>query len=443
MAKYKIPTILGILILLVSLGVGVWLVKSERLALFPKAAAEFTPKQVRVASVTESGFTVSWVTDEATVGLLKLGKTADKLDQVWGDDRDQKSGTVGSSETHYMTVKNLQPTTSYWFSLGSGPGRVMYDNQGKPYQVTTAGVVATKPAADTAYGTVVDASGRPAGGAIVYVQLPGAVPLSSLVQDNGNWAVAVATARTSDLKSYAVYDAQTTQVEILVQAGSRGSATATVATGNDAPVPAITLGKNLDFRVAQTSGSGTPAERGQSPAGPASSQFSVMPVSPATETAAVTLMNPAQDNTVVTATQPAFKGKGPAGEKLTITVNSPTTYTGTVTVKPDGNWDWTPPAGLEPGTHTITISFLDDQGVTQTLKRTFVVAAAGPAVGGVPSFTASPSATATPTATPRVSLPSTASGVPTSGVATPTLIMLMLGGGLLTLGVFWQMRYQL
>lgn len=434
MAKYKIPTILGILILLVSLGAGVWLVKSERLALFPKAAAEFTPKQVRVASVTESGFTVSWVTDEATVGLLKLGKTADKLDQVWGDDRDQKSGTVGSSETHYMTVKNLLPATSYWFSLGSGPGRVMYDNQGQPYQVTTAGVVATKPAADTAYGTVVDAAGKAAGGAIVYVQLPGAVPLSSLVQDNGNWAVAVATARTSDLKSYATYDAQTTQVEILVQAGSRGSATATVETGNDAPVPAITLGKNLDFRVAQT-----PPAAGQTAGATESSKFSV---APETQVQLVTLVNPAQDNTVVTATQPAFKGKGPAGEKLTITVNSPTTYTGTVTVKPDGNWDWTPPAGLEPGTHTITISFLDDQGVTQTLKRTFVVAAAGPAVGGVPSFTASSSATATPTATPRVSLPSTASGVPTSGVATPTLIMLMLGGGLLTLGVFWQMRYQ-
>lgn len=434
MAKYKIPTILGILILLVSLGVGVWLVKSERLALFPRAAAEFTPKQVRVASVTESGFTVSWVTDEATVGLLKLGKTADKLDQVWGDDRDQKSGMVGSSETHYVTVKNLQPATSYWFSLGSGPGRVMYDNQGQPYQVTTAGVVATKPVADTAYGTVVDAAGKAAGGAIVYVQLPGAVPLSSLVQDNGNWAVAVATARTSDLKSYATYDPQTTQVEILVQAGSRGSATATVATGNDAPVPAITLGKNLDFRVAQT-----PPAAGQTAGATESSKFSV---APETQVQLVTLVNPAQDNTVVTATQPTFKGKGPAGEKLTITVNSPTTYTGTVTVKPDGNWDWTPPAALSAGTHTITISFLDDQGVTQTLKRTFVVAAAGPAVGGLPSFTASPSATATPTATPRVSLPSTASGVPKSGVAMPTLIMLMLGGGMLTLGVFWQWRYQ-
>ena len=437
MAKYKIPTILGILILLVSLGVGVWLVKSERLALFPKAAAEFTPKQVRVTGVTETGFTVSWVTDEATVGLVKIGKTADKLDQVWGDDRDQKSGTVGSSETHYVTVKNVQPATNYWFVFGSGPGRVMYDNQGQPYQVTTAGVVATKPLADAAYGTVVDAAGRPAGGAIVYVQLPGAVPLSSLVQDNGNWAVALATARTSDLKSYATYDAQTTNIEILVQAGSRGSATATIQTGNDAPVPAITLGKNFDFRVAQTSE--TASATVSQPVATESSKFSV--ASPVA-TATVTLVNPAQDNAVVTATQPAFKGRGPAGEKLTVTVNSPTTYTGTVTVKPDGSWDWTPPAGLTPGTHTITIGFLDDQGVTQTLKRTFVVAAAGPAVGGLPSFTASSSATATPTAIPRVSLPSTASGVPTSGVATPTLIMLMLGGGILTLGVFWQLRYQ-
>jgi hypothetical protein len=344
---------------------------------------------------------------------------------------------VGSSQTHYVTVKNLPAATSYWFKIGSGPGRVMYDNQGQPYQVTTAPVLATKPTADTAYGTVTEVSGRPAGGAIVYLQLPGAVALSSLVQDNGNWAVALATTRTSDLKAYASYDAQTTNIEILVQAGSRGSATATALTANDSPVPAITLGKNYDFKLAQTTPAPTLVATN-------SSQFALS--TPPAASVSLTLVNPAQDNAVVTATQPAFTGRGPAGEKLTITVNSPTPYTGTVTVKPDGTWDWTPPAGLTPGTHTITISFLDDQGMTQTLKRTFVVAAAAspPAggVGGLPSFTASPSASATPTATPRVSLPSTASGVPTSGVATPTLIMLMLGGGLMTLGLLWQIRYQ-
>ena len=441
--KYRMPTIIGVLILIAGVAAGIFVVGQQQTALFPRAAPQFTPKQVRLTNISENGFSVSWITDEATSGFVKLGTAVNKLDQTFGDDRDQRSGSVSNNLTHHVTVRSLRPGTTYWFKIGSGSDRMLYDNQGQPYQVTMAIALGTPPAADTAYGTVMTAAGSPAKGTIVYAQLPGATPLSALVQDNGNWVISLSTARTSDLSSYVSYD-DSTSLELLVQGGSGGTATAQVTTNNDSPVPTITLGKTHDFRQ----GSGGAAEPEATPSavpsgGQASSQFSFLPVGEASETGEIALLN-IDEGEVVTATQPAFLGKAPAGVTLTIKVESPQTYTGTVKVDADGTWDWTPPAGLEPGNHTITMSYTNDEGILQTIKRNFVVAASSGS--GLPSFSASPSATATPSATAspsaKKSIPSTSSGVPQSGTLTPTLVIFIMGTALMALGMFGKLRYK-
>jgi len=105
---------------------------------------------------------------------------------------------------------------------------------------------------------------------------------------------------------------------------------------------------------------------------------------------------------------------------------------------------------LASGALTITGDATADAGLAGGFD--FIVAAGASAAAGssLPSFTASPSATATPTATPkasptaspsaRVSLPSTASGVPTSGTLTPTLVLFILGLALMSLGVMGQLK---
>ena len=144
--------------------------------------------------------------------------------------------------------------------------------------------------------------------------------------------------------------------------------------------------------------------------------------------------------------QPEIIGRGPIGKELQITIESSQAYTDTITVDENGDWDWTPPEDLEPGDHTITITYQDDEGLLQTLSQTFTVLAAGssqlPSFSATPSGEASPSSTPTPTLSPsptptlsaRTALPSTEGGVPTSGYLTPTFLVFIMGLVLISFG---------
>ncbi len=448
LSKYRLPTILAVLILGAGVVTGIVVVGQRQTALFPRAAAEFTPKQVKITNVADKGFSVSWLTDEETGGFIKLGTKTNKLQETFGDDRDQKTGKVEERLTHHITVKELKPKTAYFFKLGSGPKKTLYENQDEPYQVTTGPTLTTQPAADTAYGTVMTETGDPAKGAMVYITLPGVTPLSTLVQDSGNWVVSLATARSSDLSSYASYDPQTQVMEILVETG-RGKGTAQVTTGNDSPVPTITLGKSFDFTVAEEQEASEAAvmnlEEAEGLGGieaTPTSQFSLaaLPGLGASEEEKIAIVNPGREGEVLTTTQPVFLGTGPEGGTVTVTVESTSTLSSQVEVDEEGIWEWTPTTSLAPGNHKVTVSFVDTQGKRQSISRNFVIAAASSGVGGLPALTASPSATATSSPEPRVSLPSTAGGVPTPGTLTPTLGLFILGMMFLGGGLLWQLK---
>ena len=150
----------------------------------------------------------------------------------------------------------------------------------------------------------------------------------------------------------------------------------------------------------------------------------------------VTIENPAEDGEEINTTLPEITGKGPAAKVLTIRIESPETYTSTVTVDGDGQWNFTPPEDLTPGDHTVFVSYVDDEGTTKTISRNFVVLAAGQSE--LPALTATPSATQAPSPIPspstRGTIPSTESGVPTTGTVIPTFMVFIAGLLLLILG---------
>ncbi|KKU87152.1 MAG: hypothetical protein UY17_C0027G0001, partial [Candidatus Beckwithbacteria bacterium GW2011_GWC2_47_9] len=264
--KFHFPTALGLLILLVAVGVGLYWVKNKT-GTGPNSAPALAPKQVRLTNVTDTGFSVSWTTDQAATGKIKVGTDEKNLKDQVLDDRDQLSGETGSFEVHYLTAKNLKANTKYYFKIESG-GRA-FDNQGKPFEITTGPTLGNPPPADPVYGTVLTAGKTPAEGVIVYVNLANAAPLSALVKSGGNWALSLSTARTADLKSYLTYDAQATIINLLAQGGKQGTAPAITTTANDNPVPDITLGQSHDFRaIAKT----------ETPTATGSSSFSLEPL---------------------------------------------------------------------------------------------------------------------------------------------------------------------
>lgn len=82
---------------------------------------------------------------------------------------------------------------------------------------------------------------------IVYLSLVNAGQLSALTRSSGAWAIPLNLARKEDLSSWAQYDKEASLIEIFVQGGNKGVATAITTTRNDSPVPSITLGKILIF----------------------------------------------------------------------------------------------------------------------------------------------------------------------------------------------------
>jgi len=444
----RLPTILGLLLVLGAIAGGVILIKQGP-TLFLKASPSLTPNQLRVTNINDNSFTVSWLTDESTTGFIKYGAD-NSLTFTAADDRDQLSGKTDEFAVHHVTVKNLTPSTVYSFKVGSG-GKI-FDNSGQPYQVTTASANKNStPPNDVAYGTVVDQNGNPVEGAIVYLSLANANPASTLTKSSGSWVIPLNLIRSADLSSWASYDKAASIEEIFVQAGTLGTATVVATTKNDSPMPKIILGQNFDFR--QVAEEKIQPSLTPTPEATESGKFTVEQIatpSASTSSAQVKILNPEQGEQLNTQ-KPEFLGTGPVGKNLTITVQSPATYSGTIKVDSKGNWQWTPPANLTPGEHTITVSYTDKNGLLQKITRNFIVLASGES--NLPAMTATPSGTATPSPTPttkiasssptptstisgRTSMPSTEGGVPSTGYLTPTFLVFIIGCSLIFLGLF-------
>jgi plastocyanin len=529
----RIPTILGLLVLIGGVVAGVVLV-GQQTGFSLRAGPTATPREVRITNISDTSFTVSWVTDTSVSGFVRYGTSSNDLNRNFGDDRDQISGTTGLFTTHYVTVKGLQPDTPYFFKIGTGSQQ--YDDEGQPWQVTTAPALA-RPAADPMSGVVLLASGQPASGVIVYVDVEGGSPLSAQTRSSGVFNLSLSQMRTSDLSSFLTYDPETVSISIFAQGADLGSATAVVSGANKNPVPDITLGQNLDFQSTQalvlsppvitiqantyvpneltvaagqvvtvinndtashsaternnlfTSGVIAPNTQGAFTAPSQTGSYTffdelfpeleslvgtliVVPAQDSGEEEVVTALptppvdgfetlgeSPDATHSVKLATEdiksglvatqsPEIKLQGPPGTTIKITVNSEHQQVIQSAIDANGEFEWTPPEDLEPGEHTVTIEYVDENGITQSYTQTFTVLAQAPTPAptllaqATPTFSATPTATLTPTASPtaRTSMPSTVSGIPDAGILTPTLILLVLGLGLFLAGIGWQVK---
>lgn len=447
LSKKHIPTILGLIVLLTGLVGGVFLVRSTNTNSFlPRASPQTTPKNLKITNVTDTSYTVSWVTDSATVGYVKYGTNATTLTTTVNDDRDQSSGSTGLFKTHHATVRALRPKTAYYFKIGTGT-QELYDNNGSAYTVTTVSSISSQ--ARTVYGDIVLPAGTAAAGALVYVSADNMAPMSAIVQTSGSWVLSLSQARSKDLQSAAVLAPETSLSLLVLSPSDSTTSIVTVPIKNAQPVPQITVGTNQDFSVTQTPVTPAPIGVGPSPT-PASeteqSKFTSMLLAPPTEVAVtngLTITYPAVDGDLITVNLPQLQGAAPAASRVTVSVKGKSTQTSTVTTDPSGIWTFTPLSKLTNGAYTLTIS-ATIEGVKKTATRTFTVDLTQ--AGNVPSFTASSSGTvasaptptvaavATITPIPKVSHPSTESGVPATGGVTPTLFLVVMGICMLLIG---------
>lgn len=478
----QIPTLAGVVVLVIALVAGLFMFSEGTGVFAPRATPQTTPKQVKITNVADKAFTISFYTDEATAGFVKYGTTEGELTTQASDDRDQLSGTVNKYTLHHITLKGLKPNTQYYFTLGTGSGTV-YDNNGSPFSVkTTTEVSGPPPVAKTVYGTVTNASGTPADGSIVYVAIDGLNEMSALVKPSGSWAISLANARNKADGSYAnlkdedelnvfvqgVQLAQTTQTLVTFKnaqpvadlalgaggapkladapaANTTADQEASTTSSQSAEKNASASGEVTDATDEATSSSSTanlgtiePAGQGGNEEGavvtptPTTAQVNPSPTPKPTTAAtgaatstASAVLNLSEINTqpVVTNETPKIVGQAPPRTQVKIEVHSDTEITQTVTTTDGGEFelDLSAYQNLEPGEHTVTISYIDPQtGQEVVHERTFIVedksklALAGTGGSAPPFGSGNPfpvtSVTPTPTLAPTTDPDATDSG---------------------------------
>ena len=406
--KSTIPTILGIFVLVIGMFTGVYFLNNAQV-FKTGASADAAPKDIRTSNVTDNSVTVSWTTDKATSCFLTWGTTQGNLSKT------ENEGTSDQKYfSHSITLTGLTAKTNYYYKINSDGSN--FDNGGIPWQFTTGGVLSINKTSIILSGNVINASGNSETKALIYANVGGYL-LSTLTSDSGNYVFQLGNVRTTDLTGYAQIDPKSTLVQISVVAPPDGVASAQIFPQSGNPVPAIVIGQVYDFRssAANNLGESPNVDLNLPQNASQSSKFDVSVDSTASKSTSVILESLNEGETVTTQ-KPQFFGKGSGGESITITVHSQDPITATVKIPASGSWSYSTPTNLEPGNHTITISWIDASGITRLLTRDFVVKA-----GEVPAFTASQSGsttTPTPTATPKTSSVSTASASPKS---TPTL----------------------
>lgn len=427
--RSKIPTIFGIILLVAGLLAGVFLVQNRQVFRLG-ASVEDAPKDVRIANITDSSFTVSWITSKPLTGFVHWGEGENSLNKTELDE-------VGvDSFTHTATIDGLSPQKTYYFKINSNGSD--YDNNGLAWKTATGNQLpAISSSLGLISGSVLTSSGNPAANTLIYVTISGSSPLSTISSQNGSWVISTSAARSSSLDSYIQINNQTSLLEISANAGPPGVSTAQIYPQSAKPAPPLILGQVHDFRNQPPSETGeTPRASLDLPEQSSPSSGFVVEEQSSTPSATTVTLESIDEGEVISTTEPEFFGEGPAGAEITISVESDP-VTESVTIPNSGSWSWNPPASLSEGVHKITITWRDASGILRTLTRNFVVQAAeGPAFEATPSATISP--TASPSATPKTTtsptatttaIPTTASATPESGVLTPTLLLFIMGVG--------------
>ncbi len=380
----RFPTILGLIFLIIALFVGIYLT-TNRTSLGSKASGDCIPINSQVTNITNSTADISFLTSASC--LVSLSVNGQLLSDIKNDT---------ATKIHYFQVRNLKNNTSYNYTIISGGQN--YTENSFVFE-TGSNPVSSLPTSNLAWGKVFDAESKPAVNALVYLNIPGASPLSSFITTDGNWSVSLASTFNDSKTDWFIPPENATDEDIVVISDDGTTTQVTNSTALNNPVPDIVIGRD-------------------SLAAP---QVTSLPVGKVVDTTnvqsekSVDIFNP-QDNETLNVVRPDFFGTAPASSKVIIEVNSETVINGESLADNSGSWHWSPPSDLAPGKHTITVKVQNTTtGIWETVTRNFTVLA-GDDDG--PSYQASSSATIIPTAVPSV-IPTTAV-IPTTVVLTPT-----------------------
>lgn len=417
----RIPSLFVLTIIIIGIGITSYLVKIGAIP-FLQASPGENPQDIRITNITDNSFTVTYKTSSLVIGSVSLG-TDQNLGQVALDDRDQSTGIPSEYILHSITIRNLLPSTKYYYTIISG--KTTYLNRNLPFVITTFPKITSPPFAQNPLtGKVQLANGSIPTETLVYVTSQDAQTLSTLIKSNGLYIIPLNGLRTEIGNSYSQLS-KSILLQIFATDGNNQS-NATIFAGGNAPVPTITLSNNYDFTLNTI------------PLPTTSSLNSALPLFPFdTSIQPEPKIETPSKNETFTDSQPLLKGKAPPNTTVQIEIHSQNPTIQTVTTDQYGNWVYRPKTPLGPGQHTITITARDQNGILRTLQQIFTIFPSGTQVAEAATPSATPTVFVTPTQiptqqpTPTLTLTSTPSPTstpipspsPTISTPTPTVLI--------------------
>ena len=235
--KFKIPTLLGLSVIIIGIIGGVFLNLREQ-TIISKASPDVTPQNIILSNIGDNSVTISWQTSVPVASFVKFGQTHPD-EQVILDDRDSKNPQPHT--THYVTIKKLLPKTIYQYRIVSN--KIQSDIM----ELTTAAPLSAQTGFQPIIGSVLD-NNTPVGESIIYLVITDATVQSALTKTEGNFLIPLSQLRKSDLSD--IYPLKEDTVAKLTVISAKGEASALFRLNDaEAGLPPITLGENLDLTL--------------------------------------------------------------------------------------------------------------------------------------------------------------------------------------------------
>lgn len=160
------------------------------------AQLEVIPSGIEVVNLTENSATIIWSTNPSSSGKVKLLNNT--TGEIYFDDRDLAANADKTKrKQHFVTIKNLKPSTNYKYLLLLNDAEYGKD---KNLNFTTLSAQASLPTPKPIYGQADTDSGEKAGllaRMIAKTSSGDALPLVSLTNQTGGYSFDLANLRNT------------------------------------------------------------------------------------------------------------------------------------------------------------------------------------------------------------------------------------------------------
>lgn len=239
MERIKIPTLLGLTIILVGIISGVFLVVQNQTSFFTKASVTQAPKNITVSNIEDTSATVSWQTTSAVPGFISY--SAGGSEETDLDDRDTNAPIA--RVTHHVTLKKLTPATTYQYQIFSGK------NITSDLKLTTALSRNSTNGFNPVIGSVVN-NDQPLSDGIIFLNLSGAT-LQSTVIKQGNFIIPLSKMYKGDLSD--ILSLSEGAIAKLTVVSDIGQASALFKLEHlEKPIGTLKIGQDLDLTIQVT-----------------------------------------------------------------------------------------------------------------------------------------------------------------------------------------------